>query len=147
MIITWERCLVLPGNRSNAIMQKLLCGILLLTIGLAVSASAFGQGLLGRTDELDCVVQPKVTVKIGSAEPGIVSEMLLERGDFVRKGQVIARLDSSLQALAVELAKIKAASDVEVRSSRARFEFRKLEYDRSGKLHEKQVAPTKKFEE
>jgi len=128
-------------------MQKLLRGTLLLTLGLAVPAGAVAQGLPGRSDELDCVVQPKVTVKLGSAEPGIVSEMLMERGDVVRKGQVIARLDSPLQALAVELAKIKAESDAEVRSSRARLEFRRLEYDRSGKLHEQKITPTKKFEE
>jgi RND family efflux transporter MFP subunit len=128
-------------------MQALFRVTLLLTLGLAVSASAVGQGSPDLKDELDCNVQPNATVKLGSAEPGIVSEMLMQRGDFVRKDQVIARLDSPLQALAVELAKIKAETDVEVRSSRARLEFRALEYGRSGKLHEQKITPTKKFEE
>jgi RND family efflux transporter MFP subunit len=128
-------------------MQALLRSTLLLTLGLAVSADAVGQGSTARMDELDCVVQPNAIVKLGSAEPGIVSELVMQRGDVVRKGQVVARLDSPLQALAVELAKIKAESDVEVRSSRARLEFRALEYDRMEKLHERKVTPTKKFEE
>jgi RND family efflux transporter MFP subunit len=113
----------------------------------ALCGQAAAQGATDRGKELDCVVQPSATVKLGSVEQGVVSEITVDRGDLVRKGQVVARLDSRLQALAVDLARIRAESDVEIVSARARLEFRALDFARAGRLHQRQAMAAKKLEE
>jgi RND family efflux transporter MFP subunit len=96
---------------------------------------------------IDCVVQPRATVKLGSLEPGVITKLSVDRGDFVTQGQIVAHLDSGLQRLAVDLAKTRAESDVEIRSARARLEFRKLDFERAGQLHERQAMPARKLQE
>lgn len=112
-----------------------------------LGAGAAAQSASDRDRELDCVVQPRATIKLGSVEQGIVSEITVDRGDVVRKGQIVARLDSRLQALAVDLAHIRAESDVDIRSARARLQFRRLDFERAGKLHQRQAMAAKKLEE
>lgn len=119
----------------------------ILCVGLIFGANAAAQNVSERDGELDCVVQPRATIKLGSVEQGIVSDIAVDRGDVVQKGQVVARLDSRLQALAVDLAQIRADSDVEIRSARARLEFRRLDFERAGKLHQRQAMSSKKLEE
>jgi RND family efflux transporter MFP subunit len=116
-------------------------------LAAAIAHGASAQEAGDREKELDCVVQPNATVKLGSVEQGVVSEITADRGNVVRKGQIVARLDSRLQALAVELAEIRAESDVEIRSAKARLEFRTLDFERAGKLHQRQAMAAKKLEE
>ena len=52
---------------------------------------------------LDCVVRPKATIELGSPEEGVIAEISVDRGDIVKQGQVVARLDSKLQELASEV--------------------------------------------
>ena len=57
----------------------------------------------------ECLLEPYMTVDLGSPVRGVLSEVLVKRGDSVRKGEVIARLDSRAERAAVELAKARAA--------------------------------------
>jgi membrane fusion protein, multidrug efflux system len=57
--------------------------------------------------DLECLLEPHITVKIGTPVPGALSQVLVDRGDVVRKGQVVATLDSRAQAAAVELSRAR----------------------------------------
>ena len=48
-------------------------------------------------DAFDCVIQPRAVIKIGSPAEGILREIGVRRGDIVEAGQVLARLDSSIE--------------------------------------------------
>ena len=71
---------------------------------------------------LDCMIEPSCTVNVGSEVPGIVGEILVDRGDIVQKGQVLIKLDS-----AVEHATMK--------SRKARYDFAKNEHKRKCELY------------
>ena len=73
--------------------------------GIAIAATAHGQG--GQPLELECLLEPRMTVKIGTPVPGALAEVLVERGAIVRKGQVVATLDSRAQLASVELSKAR----------------------------------------
>lgn len=62
-------------------------------------------GNLGRglDDEFECRIEPHLLANVGSPVEGILSEVLVERGDLVRRGQVIARLHSEVEAATLEL--------------------------------------------
>jgi RND family efflux transporter MFP subunit len=113
--------------------------------GLAVAARAQSQA--PDQGEFDCVIEPRSVVKLGSAERGILAEITADRGAIVKKGDVVARLNSDLEALAVETARARAERDVEVRSSSARYDFKKLVSDRSEELYSRNIASAKVREE
>jgi RND family efflux transporter MFP subunit len=89
---------------------------------------------------LDCIVRPKNVTELTSEEEGVLTEILVDRGHVIRRGQVVARLDSNLQESAVELARIRAANGAAISASRARLEFRREEFARIKELHGKAVA-------
>lgn len=114
---------------------------------LAVTGVAAAQDLDSRVGALACVMEPKAVIKLGSAEEGILEEFLVERGDLIQQGQVVARLNSDLEEVNVEVARVRAQSDVEVESSRARLEYRESEAARIEQLHAKKIVATKSMDE
>jgi RND family efflux transporter MFP subunit len=97
--------------------------------------------------ELDCVISPKSTIKLGSPEEGILAELQVDRGDRVKKGDLLARLDSELESLAAELAGLRARSDTQVRSGRAQTAFRRKEVERLEEMHAQKTVPGKVYDE
>src|SRR5262249_48641718 len=66
--------------------------------------------------------------------PGVISEMLVDRGDRVAKGDVIGRLESGVETAAVELARSRADSDVAVRSTKFKLEYQLRKEERAKSL-------------
>lgn len=88
----------------------------------------------------DCVIQPKSIVTVVAADQGAIAEVLVERGDFVEQGQVLARLEDGVQRLQVELTAEQSSSDVEIRAGLARLELRDKELERAQTLADRSVA-------
>jgi RND family efflux transporter MFP subunit len=95
----------------------------------------------------DCVITAKSTVKLGSPEEGILTETLVDRGDHVNKGDIVAKLDTEVEQLSAELARLQAKNTVEIRSSRAQAEFRRKEVDRLETLHSQKTVPEKSYDQ
>lgn len=57
--------------------------------------------------ELECLLEPHMTVKIGTPVPGALAQVLVDRGQVVSKGQVVATLDTRVQTAAVELSRAR----------------------------------------
>lgn len=91
----------------------------------------------------DCTIEPRIIAEVGSADEGIIEEVSVQRGDRVAKGQVLAVLESKSQELTVDLARLRARQDVEVRSRRARLGFQKSEQARAETLFEKRLLSDK----
>jgi len=58
--------------------------------------------------EFDCLLEPHLVVNVGSATAGVIESVHADRGDTVEKGQELARLQTSIEQRAVELARTKA---------------------------------------
>jgi RND family efflux transporter MFP subunit len=96
-------------------------------LALLVALAAAGPGARG--EEFECLVQPFADVKVSSAVPGILEEVLVDRGDLVTKGQTLALLKSEVEKANIDLARAKAA-----------FAARKVE--RNKQLARKQMTST-----
>ncbi|QOZ52190.1 efflux RND transporter periplasmic adaptor subunit [Bradyrhizobium sp. CCBAU 53338] len=81
--------------------------------------------------QFDCLIQPKMVLKLGTSVPGLLNEVLVDRGDVIKKGDVVARLESGVEQAAVLLAKARAENDATVRSSIAKLEFQRRKDERS----------------
>ena len=83
-----------------------------------------------------CLIQPDSEAEVGSPVVGVVASVRVERGDVVRKGQVLARLRSQVEAASLKVAKTRAQADADVRAARANYVYLKKEYVRAEELFE-----------
>jgi len=87
--------------------------------------------------EFDCLIEPDVSVALSSSVDGIVESILVNKSDFVEKGQIVARLESSVEQATVMLAKRKASSNNDIEAKRTKLEFAKKQKIRAQKLYKK----------
>ena len=72
---------------------------------------------------VNCLIEPEETVRLATPVAGIVAEVAIDRGDSVTAGDVVARLDTTLEAISLRLARSRAASEARIRSLEARLAF------------------------
>lgn len=119
--------------------RSLLPALLLLaTAGpqAALSASAF-----------DCVMDPARVIRLAAATPGRIETVEAERGQRVEKGDVIARLESSMERAALHVLEVRAASTAAIDAHTARVAFAQAQLDRAETLERQQAQSQVKVEE
>jgi RND family efflux transporter MFP subunit len=98
-------------------------------------------------DGLDCVIDPYKTVELSSSVQGVLEEVLVKRGDSVKKGQVLARLKSGVEQAGVNLAKARAESMTEIKVNREKYELSKRDLKRIEELYRKKLIPPNDYDE
>ena len=83
----------------------------------------------------DCVITPSAIVEVSSAVAGVLERVRVDRSDRVRKGQLLAQLDSSVEIVERDLAKARADTDVLVRLRAASLRFDNRSLHRLSELH------------
>ena len=58
--------------------------------------------------DLDCIIEPSEVVDVGSAVPGVIESIHAKRTDFVKKGGIVAELESSVERATLQLTKVRA---------------------------------------
>lgn len=86
--------------------MKLLCPMLAATCCVGIA-----QAQPGDAREFDCLIEPHRVANVGSPVFGILETVEVERGDFVRRGQIVARLQSAVEQATVDLARVQADFD------------------------------------
>ncbi|MBJ3761998.1 efflux RND transporter periplasmic adaptor subunit [Maribius pontilimi] len=97
-------------------------------------------------DAFDCVITPALTVGIGSPVSGLLEDVLVAEGDFVAKGQVIARLRSEVERKTVELLKVQADSDAEIEAQDSRLVLAQKRLERARDLMARKVGTQEQLE-
>ena len=97
--------------------------------------------------KFDCVMDPPVVLKIGGTVPGLLSEVLVGRGDQVRKGDLIARLDSTIERASRDVLEVRARNEARIEAQRARLEFVVARRERIEKLLERGVSTQEAMDE
>ena len=60
---------------------------------------------LAFAEEFDCLIEARQSVDIRSPVEGLVESVKVQRGDLVRKGQVIVKLESGPEQAALDIAR------------------------------------------
>lgn len=89
--------------------------------------------------ELECLIEPEQRVLLSAAVEGVVSEVLVDRGDRVEKGQVVARLESSLEEATLASAEARARAVGELEASMARLELENTRWRQAQQLYANQL--------
>jgi membrane fusion protein (multidrug efflux system) len=102
------------------ILRIFMCGLLVLFFSVISAMSQ--DGLV-----FDGFIEPSEVVDVSSQAAGILEQVMVERGERIKKGQVIAKLNSDIEEAALELAT-------------ARVEFAKRKVLRNEDLYQKQLV-------
>ena len=110
-------------------------------LGLGLAATALPWPAHGQTPSpagnlLDCMIQPHQVVQVGSAAPGVIERILVDRGDPVTSGQPIVQLNASVERAALAVARERAAQAGGVRAAEGAQELAKRELERANELVE-----------
>jgi RND family efflux transporter MFP subunit len=97
--------------------------------------------------ELDGVIEPYMTVKVGSGIYGILETVDLDRGDFVKKGQVLATLQSGVEKATMEAARVRAEMEATIKAKQANLDFYTRKKLMNEELYKKQVLPFSQMDE
>jgi len=125
-------------NRSRA---------LVFAAGCVLTAGYLLVGSVGRAEELDCMIQPWREVDLSAPIEAVVEEMLVDRGDQVAEGQVVARLESSVEKATVEVAWARARSQGRISNAEAQMEFAEQSLQRQVGLKEQKVVSESQMDE
>ena len=113
-------------------------GKLKLTYGLAVFGLIFAGSEVHAQDISDysCMIEPHSITELSTSEQGVLEAVLVKRGDIVKKGQVVAKLESSLEKITLRFAeaRVKMAGDIEAK--RAALEYVLRQRDRITELYD-----------
>jgi len=90
--------------------QQLKISIVMLLVYMPVF------GLQAQEHGYDCLIEPSMSVEVGSSIRGVVDEVLVKRGDLVARGDILVRLESGVQVASVNLARARSKSTAEVDS-------------------------------
>lgn len=126
---------------------RLCYGIILLILAVAPMAARAQDGASITSQAFDCLIEPKTTSKVSAAASGIIAELMVDRGDIVKAGQVVARLETAVEEAALELAKARADNDLQVQASRIRADFSKKKAARMEKLRPNNTVSEATYDE
>jgi RND family efflux transporter MFP subunit len=97
--------------------------------------------------EFHCVIEPQQLVKLASSVVGVVARLDVDRGDIVRRGQVLGKLEDAVEASALSLAKARATNEYVSKSVEARLDFLRSKSKRVNELYGKAFSSQDALEE
>lgn len=98
---------------------------------LAVAAPATARA----AGEYNCLIEAYENVDVRSPVEALIEAILVRRGDIVKKGQVLVRLESAAERAALDLAKARATMQGEIKAAEARLELAQRKYTRAEELY------------
>jgi RND family efflux transporter MFP subunit len=104
-------------NPNNATFEAAWSLLAALAIGAACVTPAMAE------QSFDCVIDPSETVKLGSPLTGVLSDVMVKRGDTVTRGQPIATLESTIEAATVKLNRFRAESTEKIDTQEVRLKL------------------------
>ncbi|RDD62474.1 efflux RND transporter periplasmic adaptor subunit [Ferruginivarius sediminum] len=114
---------------------------------LSLLALAAGPAASAPAPALSCIVKPQRTVELGAQVAGILDELVVERGDAVEEGDVVARLRRDVEEVNVELNRVRAASTAEIRRRELELANKKNVLARKKKLKKGDYVSAEDLEE
>jgi RND family efflux transporter MFP subunit len=82
----------------------------------------------------DCVIEPRQTVKLASSALGMVAQLNVDRGDTIKKGQLLGKLDDGVAQANLDLARAKAANEFDIAGHQARLTYLREKFNRADQL-------------
>jgi len=99
------------------------------------------------TTQFECVIEPQQTVKLATPVVGVIARLDVDRGDIVRRGQIVGKLEDGVEAMSLALARARATNAYTMGSIQARLQFLRSKLKRLNELHSKAISSQAALEE
>jgi RND family efflux transporter MFP subunit len=109
---------------------------------LRLSGMAALVGCVGAVQaaSFDCLIEPAQVVEIRTPVEGLIDKVHVQRGDTVRRGQVLVELLSSLERSTAESARYRATMDGQISAARNRVDYAAKKLARATDLAQQNYA-------
>ena len=124
--------------------------IILLLVLLTGPATAWAQHAPDAPEDAmasTCIIKPHASVQLGSAISGVLFATLVDRGDTVAKGQVVAQLESSIEQATLALDRTRASNDAAIKVEQADRDLIAREAERKRFLVDQKIANLNSLDE
>ena len=118
-------------TETEQAMYKSAVTFFLLALAIPGAAAHADQALM-------CLIQPSQIAEVGTSVTGVIDEMRVERGAYVKKGGVIAVLRNDVERAALNVARSKAQAEADVQAAIAGLDFARQREARAKELFDKQ---------
>jgi RND family efflux transporter MFP subunit len=123
--------------------QRVIPGHGSLLVALAIWAAATGTTI---ADSADGFLEPYRRIHLASPETGVITRMLVEDGDVVEAGQVLATLDNEIFTAALAVARHEAESKAQLTTAQAQLRLRETRLEKLSQLFESGHAQAEEVE-
>ena len=96
---------------------------------------------------LGCLIEPDYVAEVGSQVVGVIEAMKVERGQVVKKGDVIAMLRADIERAAVGVARSRSEAVADIQAAAANAAFGKQRLDRARDLLEKNFISDQAYDQ
>ena len=109
-------------------------------LGAVLTTLTVSNASAGEAEVYDCLIEPNAKMEVGTREFGTLEAIHVKRGDLVKKGQVIAVLESGVETIAVELTRTRAGMNTAVEGKEAGLKFLQSQLTRLEDLYLKKIC-------
>jgi RND family efflux transporter MFP subunit len=97
--------------------------------------ACLGASPASASGEYNCLIEAYETVDVRSPVEALIESISVRRGDLVKKGQVLVRLESAAERAALDLARARATMEGELKAAEARLDLAKRKWERAEELY------------
>ena len=108
--------------------NKTISSLVLTAMLLAVTI------VCAETVEYEGLIEPYVIVNIGAPDEGVVAEVTVDRSSSIKKGQILVKMESSVERASLAQAKVMATFDGEIHQQKTQVAFAKRLHGRVRRL-------------
>ena len=113
---------------------------------LAVAATGLlSQPLLAL--EYDCIIEARQNVEVRSPVEAVIESIRVQRGGVVRKGEIVATLESGPERASLELARSRAQMQGDLKAAEARVELTRKKLVRAEELYKQNFVSVNALDE
>jgi len=127
--------------------MKLTLTLIFASLISTLVAFAIPAPMASESMEFDGLIEPYRVVQVGSAVPGVIDSVAVDRGDMVKKDQVLATLQSGVEKATVALARAKAEMEATIKAKQEALEFAERKLERNKDLYSQKALPDQQWDE
>jgi RND family efflux transporter MFP subunit len=121
--------------------------VLILAVALLLGQTASAESLDEHATRASCLISPYHIYKLAMPTAGPLASVAVKRADVVKKGQVIAMLESVVEQAQVDAARVRSTTDVAIRLKTAVYTAASAKLERQRKLRVAAVTSEQALEE